>query len=235
MDGSFPMRCYMQSFKISGDLWACCQPLPMQQILPNQPKTAKICPKPKLWNTTKNWDFSFFQKYKFLHVEAALEHVSTVWIFNPRIFHMLFLLSKNGLCMWISAYPLLEIDDFLKVPHLVWSWDFVDMYLTHLGIRIWRGSFHIYLRKWFFWTSKDCCSSRRGAKKTFSSTLNVMILQTVRNESVRFGGHIDIEVSYKILWLEIPKLVLILRYLACFQKGLFVGNFEHKHTWSFRG
>jgi hypothetical protein len=31
----------------------------------------------------------------------------------------------------------------------------------------------------------------------------------VRNESVRFGGHIDIEVSYKILQLEIPKLVQI--------------------------
>jgi hypothetical protein len=34
-------------------------------------------------------------------------------------------------------------------------------------------------------------------KKTFSSTLNVMISQIVRNE--RFGRHIDIEVSYKIL------------------------------------
>jgi hypothetical protein len=29
--------------------------------------------------------------------------------------------------------------------------------------------------------------------------LDVMILQTVRNECVRFGGHVDIEVSYKIL------------------------------------
>jgi hypothetical protein len=29
----------------------------------------------------------------------VVEHVSTVWIFNPRNFHMLFLLSKNGLCM----------------------------------------------------------------------------------------------------------------------------------------
>jgi hypothetical protein len=29
----------------------------------------------------------------------ALEHVSTIQIFNPRIFHMLFLLSKTGLCM----------------------------------------------------------------------------------------------------------------------------------------
>jgi hypothetical protein len=29
--------------------------------------------------------------------------------------------------------------------------------------------------------------------------LNIMILQTVRNECARFGGHVDIEVSYKIL------------------------------------
>jgi hypothetical protein len=27
----------------------------------------------------------------------------------------------------------------------------------------------------------------------------------VRNESVRFGGHVDIEVSYKILQLEVLK------------------------------
>jgi hypothetical protein len=62
-----------------------------------------------------------------------------------------------------------------------------------------------------------------------------MISQMVRNEGVRFGRHIDIEVSYKILQLEIPKLVLILHYLAYFQKGLFGDNFEEKHPWSFRG
>jgi hypothetical protein len=49
--------------------------------------------------------------------------------------------------------------------------------------------------------------------------LNVMISQTVRNKSVRFGRHIDIEVSYKILHLEVPKSIPILHYLACFQKG----------------
>jgi hypothetical protein len=117
---------------------------------------------------------------------------------------MLFLLSRNGLCMWISTYPLVEIDVLLKVPHLMWPWDFVDMYLTHLGIRIWRGSFHIYLRMWFFWTPKDCCPHFAGVKKTFISTLNVMISQMVRNESVTFGRHINIEVSYKILRLKIP-------------------------------
>jgi hypothetical protein len=59
--------------------------------------------------------------------------------------------------------------------------------------------------------------------------LNVMISQMVRNESVRFCRHRDIEVCYKILRLEIPKLVLILHYPACFQKGMFGGNFEQNH------
>jgi hypothetical protein len=62
-----------------------------------------------------------------------------------------------------------------------------------------------------------------------------MISQTVRIESVRFGRHIDIEVSYKILWLEVPKLVSILHYPAYLQKGLFGGSFEQKHPSSFRG
>jgi hypothetical protein len=78
-------------------------------------------------------------------------------------------------------------------------------------------------------------SSFGMGEKTISSTLNVMISQMVKNENVRFGRHIDIEVSHKILQLEIPKLVPILHYLACFQKGLFGGNFERKHPWFFRG
>jgi hypothetical protein len=40
-------------------------------------------------------------------------------------------------------------------------------------------------------------------EKTVLSTLNVMILQTVRNECVRFGVHVDIEVRYKILQLDV--------------------------------
>jgi hypothetical protein len=55
------------------------------------------------------------------------------------------------------------------------------------------------LEKVIFWTPKDYCPPLARAKKTLSSTLNVMISQMVRNESVRFGRHIDIEVSYKIL------------------------------------
>jgi hypothetical protein len=172
---------------IFGHVVTHCQ---CNKFCPKLPKTAKICPKTKLWNTTKNQDLSVFQILKLLCVEEALEHVSTILIFNPRIFHKLFLLSKYNLCMWISAYPLVEIDDCLKVPHLVWAWDFMDMYLTHLGIRIQRGTFHMYLPKWFFWTPKECCSPLARTKKTFSSTLSVMISQMIRNETVRFSRHI---------------------------------------------
>jgi hypothetical protein len=42
-------------------------------------------------------------------------------------------------------------------------------------------------------------------------------LQTVRNECVRFGGHVDIEVSYKILQLNVLKKTLILHNLSCFE------------------
>jgi hypothetical protein len=50
----------------------------------------------------------------------------------------------------------------------------------------------------------------------------------VRNENVRFGRHIDIEVSYKILQLEVSILVPILHYPAFFQKGMFGGSFVKK-------
>jgi hypothetical protein len=52
------------------------------------------------YNLSKDKTLKYHQKSRFLlRVEEALEHVSIIWIFNPRIFHMLFLLSKIGLCM----------------------------------------------------------------------------------------------------------------------------------------
>jgi hypothetical protein len=123
--------------------------------------------------------------------------------FSIQKFLICYFYCQNGLCMWISAYPLAENDFFLNVPHLLWVWDFEDMYLTHLETRIWRGTFHIYFKKWFFWPSKLCCPLWAKGKKTFLSTLNFTILQTVRNECVRFGGHVYIEVRYKILRLDV--------------------------------
>jgi hypothetical protein len=66
----------------------------------------------------------------------------------------------------------------------------------------WKGTFHNYLRKWFFWPAIPL---GHMGKISFLSPLNVTILQTVRDECVRFGRHVDIEVSYEILWLELLK------------------------------
>jgi hypothetical protein len=59
------------------------------------------------------------------------------------------------------------------------------------------------LLKMVFLAFKTLLSRWAQGKKTFMSTLNVMILQMVRNECVRFGGHVDIEVRYKILQLDV--------------------------------
>jgi hypothetical protein len=55
------------------------------------------------------------------------------------------------------------------------------------------------LEKVVFLDPKTLLDPLGRGKKTFSSTLNVMISQMVRNENMKFGRHIDIEVSYKIL------------------------------------
>jgi ABC-type phosphate transport system ATPase subunit len=68
-----------------------------------------------------------------------------------------------------------------------------------------------------FLAFKTLLSPHGTGKKTFFSILNVMILQTVRNECVRFGGHVDIEVSYKILQLDVLKETPILHNLSCFE------------------
>jgi hypothetical protein len=44
-----------------------------------------------------------------------------------------------------------------------------------------------------------------------------MILRTVRNECVRFGGHVDIEVNYKILRLDVLKKIPSLQNPPCFE------------------
>jgi hypothetical protein len=44
-----------------------------------------------------------------------------------------------------------------------------------------------------------------------------MISQTVRNERLRFGWHVDIQVSYKILQLEVLKDNPILNTSPSFQ------------------
>jgi hypothetical protein len=58
-------------------------------------------------------------------------------------------------------------------------------------------------------------------KKTFFLNCEPYDLVTVWNEYVRFGGHVNIQVSYKILQLEVLKKAFILHNMPCFQEGLF--------------
>jgi hypothetical protein len=154
--------------------------------------------------------------------------------FSTQEFFICFSCCQNWPLYMNFSIPLVKIDVFLKVPHLSWAWNFVNMYLTHLVTRIQKHSFQIYLKKWFFWIPKHYNPPRAPGGKTISSTLNVMILQMVRNECLRFGVHVGIQVSYKILRLEIPKEVLILYQLHGGQEGLFWGNIDRKHPLSFR-
>ena len=66
------------------------------------------------------------------------------------------------------------------------------------------------LQKNRFLASKTLLFHSNTWERTFSSTLNIMILQMVRNNCVRFGEHIDMEGSYKILQLEVLKEAPIL-------------------------
>jgi hypothetical protein len=159
------------------------------QICPKLPKVAN--PKSKLWNTTKNQDFSVSQKLKFLRVEEALEHVYTVRKFNLRIFHMLFLLSKMAfVCelqhipcgnLWFSqgSTPQVGMRFCGNVPNSPRNKNLKRL-ISYL------------LDKVVVLNPKRLLSPLGGAKKTFFSTLNVMISQMVRNENIRFGKHIDI-------------------------------------------
>jgi hypothetical protein len=60
------------------------------------------------------------------------------------------------------------------------------------------------LQKVVFGASKNLLYPSGIGEKKKSSTSNVMICQTVRNECIRFGGHAHLEVRYKILQLEVP-------------------------------
>jgi hypothetical protein len=56
-----------------------------------------------------------------------------------------------------------------------------------------------------FLASKTLLYPLRTGEENFFSTLNIMILQMVKNGSVRFSGHVDVQVSYKILWSKSTK------------------------------
>jgi hypothetical protein len=117
---------------------------------------------------------------------------------------MSFLLSKTAFVCELQHTPL-------------WKMIFSQCSKPSVGMRFWGHKpnslrnknmerlIPYLLKKWFFWPSKLCYPCRAQGIIFFGSILNVIVLHTVGNKCVRFGGHVDIEVSYKILWLDVLK------------------------------
>ena len=146
----------------------------MLSAIVNAVKSAQNCQ--NLPKSVQRWNFEIPPKIKILvffknlkemcrrGTRACFHHLE----FQSNNFSYAIFIVKNGLCMWISAYPVAENDFFhINVPHLLWVWDFEDMYLTHLETRIWRGTFHIYFKKWFFGLQNSAVPFGRKEKKLF--------------------------------------------------------------------
>jgi hypothetical protein len=77
------------------------------------------------------------------------------------------------------------------------------------------------LQRMVFWALKILLHSLGLREIFFSSTLNFTILQLVRNECVPFSGHVDIQVSYKTLYLKVSETARICLIRVAFKEGYF--------------
>jgi hypothetical protein len=138
------------------------------QNYPKLPNFVKICPETRNFEIPPKTKILIFFKIKNPTYRRRTKACAYRLDFQYNNFYMPFVLSKNGLCMYISAFLLVENNFFLYVPHLLWVWDFVDLYLTHLETRIKCCTIHAYLKKLFFWPSKLCYPPlAHGEKKLF--------------------------------------------------------------------
>jgi hypothetical protein len=121
---------------IFGHVVSHCQ---CSKFCPNLPKTAQICqnlPRAETLKFHQKLRFFFFSKIKISTCRGGIRACFHRLDFQSKNFsYAIFIVQKRPLYVNFSIPPL-EIDDFLKVPHLVWARDFLDIYLTHLGTRI---------------------------------------------------------------------------------------------------
>jgi hypothetical protein len=115
-------------FKISALLRAGSQPLSMQQILPKTAKSQNFEIPPKI-------EILVFFRKKISMYRGGTRACFHYLDFNPRIFHTLFLLSKNGLVCEFQHTPLWKLMIFSRF-HTLCGHEILWTYLTHLEIRI---------------------------------------------------------------------------------------------------
>jgi hypothetical protein len=164
------------------------------------PNFVKTCPKTiRLRNfevAVKIEIFRLLQKEDFSYVKDIAKNVLIVWIFNTTIFSMSFYSQETAVVSEFQHFSLSKII-------------FSECYTSLVGRSFYRHMPNVLrnknmekhipnrLKEMVFLTFKTLVSPLDT--RTFLSTVNVMILQRVRKKCVRFGGHVDIEVSYKIL------------------------------------
>jgi hypothetical protein len=106
----------------------------------------------------QNLEFDIFFKRKLPCVEEATKHVFPYAFFNVK---------KRVFVCEFQHTPLCKMTFFLKVPYVLWVWDFVYMNLANLGTRIQSPSIHTYSKNWFSWPPKLCCTSWAHGKELF--------------------------------------------------------------------
>jgi uncharacterized membrane-anchored protein YitT (DUF2179 family) len=124
------------------------------------PKVPKFAQRQLAWGTLKyhqNLRFWFFSKRRISICRRGTKVCAHHLDFQYINFPCAFFVKKLPLYLNFRIPSCGKWFFFLNVPLFLWVWDFVDMYLTQLGTRIWSSSIHIYSKKWFFWPPKLCC------------------------------------------------------------------------------
>ena len=89
------------------------------------------------------------------------------------------------------------------------------------------------LERVVFWASKTLQSPSGTWKINFFFNFELFNLPNGKEWVSKIWCTLDIH--YQILWLDIPKEVLILHWSPDFQEGCFLGNFDKKTPFFFRG
>jgi hypothetical protein len=123
------------------------------KIYPNLPKTAQISLK-----TISSWNFEippkieilvFFKKKTSMCRRDIKALRLRFWLLWQEFSICLFQCQKMAIICEFQYTFLWKKDVFLIVPYIQWIWNFVYMYLTNLGTRIWSPSIHTYFKNAF--------------------------------------------------------------------------------------
>jgi hypothetical protein len=188
--------------------------------LPKLPKFAKIFPKLislRNFKIPAKIEILMFSKKEPSICRRNTKACAQYLDFNTTIFYMIFLSSKKYLSIQISTYSLVGKKNYSQCSTSLVGMRFFKHVPNSLKNNEMKRYIPYLLKKMVFLDSKTLMSTLDIGEKTFSLTLNVTIFQTIKNDCVRFGGHVDIEVSYKILLLEVLKNNPILHYSPCLQ------------------